>query len=423
MSIFVDEPPRRLKEQRDQSNLFERLAGQAARDIPRARPLSATSLARIATRIDEPVPATRRRRGYAWAMMTAAFLMGIATAASAQRWTGLRQWLGQITSAEPEKPPAPARAVAKHRAHREPKAATNLPGTIPVEVRAQANPQPDTRPVGPPAPTIESRPAPRSPDRPTGGGEPSSTAASAPARNLRLAYVDRRDPAWPARPTAAPMGASVATGEAPSLPAPTAAPERMATPAPTAAPTVVTAAAPNPPSAWLAARPEARPAPREGGSPQATTHLGQAVRALRVEHSPKTALLLLDRHAEELAGNAFAREALLVRVEAMVALGQHREVLRLLDGTPLTGGAASQALLLMRGQLRAAANRCADALGDFSLVLARTRQPSKQALLGRAACKKQLGDREGARADLERYRMEFPGDGPVDGLEIPGVGP
>jgi tetratricopeptide (TPR) repeat protein len=154
---------------------------------------------------------------------------------------------------------------------------------------------------------------------------------------------------------------------------------------------------------------------------QPTRHLTEAIRALRIERSPTTALALLDRHAGELEGNALAREALTLRVEAMLELGRRKEILRLLDRAPLNDGAASRALLLVRGQLRAATNRCSEALADFDLVLAQARQPPKEALLGRALCRKKLGDHQGAKADLERYRREFPGDRAVDDQEKPGA--
>jgi len=144
-------------------------------------------------------------------------------------------------------------------------------------------------------------------------------------------------------------------------------------------------------------------------APHAAVYLKAIVQALRIDHSPSQALALLDRHAGELAGNAFAEEALLLRVEAMLALGQRSAVLRLLDGMSLTDVAASRSLLVIRGQLRVAANRCADGIGDFDLVLAEAQRPPKQALLGRALCKQKLGDTAGARADFDRYRREFPG--------------
>jgi hypothetical protein len=76
----------------------------------------------------------------------------------------------------------------------------------------------------------------------------------------------------------------------------------------------------------------------------------------------------------------------------------------------LTDVPAAWTLLVTRGELRAAANRCAEGIGDFDLVLAQAGRPPKRALLGRASCRRRLGDTPGAAADMERYRNEFPRD-------------
>jgi hypothetical protein len=137
--------------------------------------------------------------------------------------------------------------------------------------------------------------------------------------------------------------------------------------------------------------------------------LTAAIQALRVEHSPDAALALLDRYAPKLDKSAFRHEALLLRVEALLKLNRQLDVLRLLDATPLAGVAASRTLLLTRAELRAAAGHCADSLADFDRVLAQTDGRDGRALLGRAQCRKQLGDDAGAREDRDRYRHEFPG--------------
>ena len=64
--------------------------------------------------------------------------------------------------------------------------------------------------------------------------------------------------------------------------------------------------------------------------------------------------------------------------------------------------------LVTRGELRSAANRCSDGIGDFDWVLSRSKQADRQALFGRAVCRKKLGDTVGAMADAERYRHDFP---------------
>jgi hypothetical protein len=209
------------------------------------------------------------------------------------------------------------------------------------------------------------------------------------------------------------------TGLAPSAPRTTAtvlpsSPPRPVVserPVPVAAPPAP-AEHPAPPAPPAAAPEPAPPAPALSASvrPPAARHLKDVVRALRIERAPRTALDLLDRHAQELAGNAFAEEALLLRVEAMLALNRQPEVLRLLDGTSLANAATSSMLLVTRGQLRANARRCAEAVADFDLALARAIRPSKQALLGRAQCKKELGDPKGAQLDLDRLHHEYPGE-------------
>lgn len=132
---------------------------------------------------------------------------------------------------------------------------------------------------------------------------------------------------------------------------------------------------------------QAAPAPAEHGAGP-LKHLSAAVRALRAEHSPEAALALLDRYASELEKSTVRHEALLLRVEAMLKLERRSEVLSLLDDASLAGVAASRTLLLTRGELRASAGRCAEAVTDFDLVLAQTQGHNKRALAGIAKCKK-----------------------------------
>jgi hypothetical protein len=146
----------------------------------------------------------------------------------------------------------------------------------------------------------------------------------------------------------------------------------------------------------------------QGSRHGAGTYLAETTRLLRTEHAPAAALRTLDQHRAELAQAGFDHEALILRVEALLALNRRAEVLRFLDGAALADVAASRALLVTRGQLRAAAHRCADAMGDFELVLARSRQVDRQALEGRAICRKNLGDLDGSRADGQRLRNLFP---------------
>jgi tetratricopeptide (TPR) repeat protein len=179
-------------------------------------------------------------------------------------------------------------------------------------------------------------------------------------------------------------------------------------PTPTLAPAVVPSSLPS--VAGVAPNPvPASTSPATVPSQQgAGQYLAEAIRWLRKDRAPASALRLLDRRESELVKAGFGHETLILRVEALLALGRRAEVLRLLDAASLTHVAASRALLVTRGELRAEANRCAEGLGDFELVLARSRQVDRQALTGRALCRKRLGDLAGAGADIQRLREEFP---------------
>lgn len=408
MSGFLKDPPR-LKEKHDQSNLAERIAGQAFRDMTPAAPLSSTALARIAARVEESASVPRPRRRLRWALVCCALLLGGATAASAQHLDILPRWLvrtfasqSKLVSHQQYAPATSRQGHAKPRAVELPAAPVQAKGdtnkaesSVPSDSRAPATTSLDlNRPVGPMA--SGSREARRSVPRedrssrtattPLGMGTPTATApaesASAPSIELRPALAPAPAPPLPApAPAPAPVerGLHLAlverNGETPAL----------VKTVPAAKPTV------DPPAV-------------AGGAQHAAKYLSQAIRALRVEHSPKNALALLDHHSAELH-HAFANESLLLRVEAMLALGQKSQVLWLLDETSLSDLKHSRSLLVTRGQLRAAANRCSEAIGDFDRVLAA--EPSKQALLERALCKERLGDPVGAQLDRHRVRREF----------------
>ncbi len=228
-----------------------------------------------------------------------------------------------------------------------------------------------------------------------------------------LARIVGPRPADPVPRTRASIGPSTEMPANPTIGAstPSAALAPTSPPPHASAPTLALSSAPREPRGTQVARLGRSKPATEIGSPHGSAKcLSEAIHALRVEHSPATALLLLDNHATQLGKSAFAHEALLVRVEAMLALHRKGEVLRLLDGMAMTDVAASRSLRVTRGELRAAANRCADGLGDFDWVLARSKQADRQALFGRALCRKKLGDSAGAQADMERYRREFPTD-------------
>jgi hypothetical protein len=120
--------------------------------------------------------------------------------------------------------------------------------------------------------------------------------------------------------------------------------------------------------------------------------LAQAIRTLRVGHAADRALAFLDAHDDELVRGGFGHEALLVRVEALLALQRAAEALRLLDETPLGNVAAGRSLRLTRAGLRAAADRCPEALADYEVLLATSGSHDERAVRGRENCRRKLAE-------------------------------
>jgi hypothetical protein len=223
----------------------------------------------------------------------------------------------------------------------------------------------------------------------------------------------------PEAPAAAPStphrraGARVA-----STPAPGRAPEPAAEPIALTAPpsdpgpalpaTAVAPAAAAPsrrrPSGTLVA--SAAPPPAE--SPREAAALATAIRKLRREGDARGALAALDAYAAVFPGGELRAEADLVRVEALLAAGERGAALRLLDERADTNPRARQALLV-RGELRAAAGRCAEAARDLGRVLAAPPRDAldERALFARASCLSRMHDYPGARDDLRAYLQHF----------------
>ena len=361
MSELFEDPPR-WREHADQSNLTERAFGQALRAIGTPPPLSGLQMARLAADLRPP----RVHRSRVLIAVSASFILGLATAASAAHLNILPRWLS-VTA----RPPLPA-ATPAPRSHGEGR-------TL----------RPHAAVVASATPTAES------------AAEPPAVAPAQGTLEFHPARVGQQS----ARPIA------IAPGSRPDVMAEQAAAVRFADPL----------APPSPPpsahTAMLEPSMPVKPAssqiveskPAAIGEPGAAKVLVDAIRALRVDGAPGSALALLDRHAILLATSPYRHEALLIRVDALLALKRERELLRLLDGAALADVAASRTLLVTRGQLRAATNRCQEAVTDFDRVLAEAGRADRQALLGRATCRERLGDVGGARADRERYRQEASG--------------
>jgi hypothetical protein len=139
--------------------------------------------------------------------------------------------------------------------------------------------------------------------------------------------------------------------------------------------------------------------------------LARALRVLRQENDPAGALRLFDEHAARFARGPLATEERIGRVEALLQLGRRDEALALLDPMTLPSKGRRRDMLVTRGELRARAGRCAEALIDFGLALtneARDDDAAERALYGRGSCRARLGDSDGARSDLMTYLARFP---------------
>jgi hypothetical protein len=388
MSDILSDPPR-WKDRLDQANVAEREAGRAVRSMTTPEPLPAARLARIAARIRDGRP---RRRTF-WLTVTAALLLGGATVASAAHLNVLPGWLQRIAKPKPVENVTPKRASLGPARKLRGEAVAAVPA-LPEATSHAAEPVPESS-TATMAPLLE-RPAAKSAE-----AKPPVRAAS---RERTAEFDAPKSPLTePAKMVDVPP---VGTTHREARVAIVATLDRPVTPNPTQ------------PTRSVTAKDMGAVSATETSSLQeAAKSLTLAIRALRVERSPSAALSLLESHGALLAKSPFAHEALLLRVEAMLALGRKGEVLRLLDGAVLTDVAASRSLLITRGELRATVNRCAEGLGDFDQVLAGAKQADRQALFGRAMCRKKVGDKAGARADVERYRREFPTDARLGDLE------
>lgn len=354
MSGFLLDPSR-WKDRTDQACLAERAAGQAIRSLDKPEPLSAAQLTRIAAQIR--ADRSRPSPGRFWLTATVAVLFCGGTAAFAAHMNILPRWVTGIEKPRPTAVPTTRPSLPKAGVP----AGVDVPAAKPIAWPMTAEPS-----LAEPA-------------------QPRVTTRKSAARPLDVQPL-------------------------------------LVQPVPVTAPAFILLPLPesvNRPGrqyAWVERRAETKRAesapivpvkpadasPLSGGAESPTRYLTEAVRALRVEHSPQAALALLDRYAPRLNNSAFRHEALLLRVEALLKLNRQPDVLRLLDATALAGVAASRTLLLTRAELRAAAGHCPDSLDDFDRVLAQTDGHDRRALLGRAKCREQLGDAAGAHADEDR---------------------
>lgn len=233
-------------------------------------------------------------------------------------------------------------------------------------------------------------------------------------RYFRVFLPEKAPPVVPAHSLAPPARARIARGpialsappseipapaDIPRLPEPAPVERRAPAPRPAdVAPTGVTPA----PFAPVEVPPSALA--------QESKLLTEALRKLRQDDDPRGALALLDEHDGQFAAGTLAPEAARARIEALLRLDRNADALALLDGTAPAATGTGRDLLIARGELRAAAGRCAAASADFDRLL-RADRPldaiTERALWGRASCRA-TGDSAGARRDLQDYLTIFP---------------
>lgn len=146
---------------------------------------------------------------------------------------------------------------------------------------------------------------------------------------------------------------------------------------------------------------------------QEATLLREALSVLRHDHDAGRSLALLDDYDRRFGRGALALEAASTRAQALLALGDQKAALQVLDHLPPATDGQLGSLRVTRGELRSLAGRCRDALLDFDAVCsaqAGAHSPDEvaRALFGRASCRARLGDAVGAEKDRQRYLQEYP---------------
>lgn len=125
--------------------------------------------------------------------------------------------------------------------------------------------------------------------------------------------------------------------------------------------------------------------------------------------APAEALATLDGYWMRHPGGELAPEAETIAVEALLQLHRSANALTRLDAMNLDGKPNGARLAITRGELRAEAGRCTEAIGDFALAMIDGDAAlSGRALYDRGVCRARLGDTDGARRDFADYVVAQP---------------
>jgi hypothetical protein len=267
-------------------------------------------------------------------------------------------------------------------------------------------PAPSVPPAPPVAPPVAVEPKPE----PPAPVEKPRKIVRASVEQAKVVETETDEP-MPSQPAPAPEPAVVAP--APVVVAPAPAPVAVApAPAPVVvapAPPPAPVAAPAPAPVVVAPTPAPAPAPPpESALSKESRALSDAVRLLRRDRDAAGALAALDEYRARWPKGVLRPEADVARVDALLSLGRRGDALAALESVYVASLPRARELTVVRGELRAEAGRCKQAARDFDVAAALGDALGERALWGRAGCRARLGDRDGARADLERYLERFP---------------
>ena len=163
-------------------------------------------------------------------------------------------------------------------------------------------------------------------------------------------------------------------------------------------------------SAPVAAPPTAPPPVEDSALLVESQLLGQALHQLHQGHDATSALASLNAYETRFPHGLLGEEAQAAKVDALLMLSRRGEALALLDRVTFSRLGRGGELRAVRGELRANAGRCREALGDFSWALGHqpTAGTEERSLYGRAACKQTMHNSDGARVDYNDYLQRFP---------------
>jgi hypothetical protein len=357
------------------------LRGAASRAVP-----GPIALARVRRRLDASL-ARAGGSSWRWKTILAVFALGMSLggATAAAIWGGLPWKIDRAPA-----PPSPAPAIERsHRARAHaPEPMKPVETRAPGETLAPGGGPARLRPIAPPA--LIARAA----------VPPASGVIGSPPHPRRAPEAEApSSPAGPAvAPPPAPPPSSIAIASSPQN-------DRPASNASRAAPGLARIA-----SSTAPAVPAASPAPASGDLAEEARLLGLALRQLHRDHDPRASLKTLDDHAARFPHTTLKPEADVTRVEALLALDRRAEALVVLDGMSIPATARGRSLAVARGELRATAQRCSEAIPDFSLALEAPAADAlaEKALHGRIACLVVIGENGGARTDARTYLERFP---------------